>query len=188
VRKFLGRGLWVQLVVLLCGLFLVAAPAQAGFTSDFTSSVRYDYEGMVAAFQGLHGNGYSPVSEEEQAEFAHIKFKIALGDYDAWSYCEELNGKPVQRAVKVVKPGYRAAGLQVGDALSEEQLAQLDLQMQGMNLPQGWYQADTKTYGKYLWLFNGPGPGGAMVPVKGFGFHLEDGRIKDIFWCVYLAE
>ena len=187
MRKFLGRGLWVQLVVLLCGLFLLTGSAQAGFTNDFASSVRYDYEGMVAAFHGLYGNGYSPLSEEEQAEFSHIKFKIALGDYDAWSYCEELNGKPVQRAVKVVKPGYRAAGLQVGETMSEERLAQLDMNMQGMNLPQGWYQADTKTYGKYLWLFNGL-RGGEMVPVKGFGFHLEDGKIKDIFWCVYLPE
>ncbi|MCH4157269.1 MAG: hypothetical protein LKF34_01545 [Acidaminococcaceae bacterium] len=131
MRKFLGRGLWLQLVVLLCGLFLLTGSAQAGFMTDFTNSVHYDYEGMVAAFQGLHGNGYSP--------------------------------------------------------LSEEQLAQLDMNMQGMNLPQGWYQADTKTYGKYLWLFNGL-RGGEMVPVKGFGFHLEDGKIKDIFWCVYLPE
>ena len=188
MRKFLGRCLWLQLVVLLCGLFLLTGSAQAGFMTDFERSVRYDYEGMVASFHGLHGNGYTPLSEEEQAEFSHIKFKIALGDYAAWSYCEELNGKPVQRAVKVVKPGYLAGGLQVGETVSEERLAQLDMNMQGMNLPQGWYQADTKTYGKYLWLFNGPGAGGEMVPVKGFGFHLEEGKIQDIFWCVYLPE
>ena len=84
--------------------------------------------------------------------------------------------------------GYLVGGLQVGETVSEERLAQLDMNMQGMNLPQGWYQADTKTYGKYLWLFNGPGAGGEMVPVKGFGFHLEEGKIQDIFWCVYLPE
>lgn len=192
---------WGTVLVLMCAMLFVSSAAfarniagnsgtiplseESKFTTAFDSSVLFSFEEMVAAFNGLCGNGYSKLTEEEKAEFSHIKFKIALGDYSAWSYCEELEeGKPVQRAVKVVKPDYMAAGLKVGETMDEARIARFDKDMQAM----GWERAITRTLGKNLWLLNGPRADENDGPVKGFGFNVENDKIKDIFWTVYLID
>lgn len=192
---------WGTIVMLMCTMLFISSAAFAWKTADnletiplsgeskfetaFDSSVLFSFEEMAAAFNGLYGNGYSKLTEEEKAEFSHIKFKIALGDYSAWSYCEELEeGKPVQRAVKVVKPDYTAAGLKVGETMDEVRLDKFDKDMQTM----GWERAITRVLGKNMWLLNGPRGAGKDGPVKGFGFNVENDKIKNIFWTVYLID
>jgi hypothetical protein len=154
------------------------------FRAAFNSGAFFTFNSMLGAFDERSGNGYTPLSEEEQNEFSSVKFKIALGNYDAWSYCEELNKKPEQRAVKVVKPGYMVAGLQVGESMDADRLAQFDKDMQNY----GWDPAATDATGKHLWNLNGRRADGQTGPINGFGFHEDNGTIKDIFWCIYLVE
>ena len=37
-------------------------------------------------------------------------------------------------------------------------------------------------------VLNGRRADGQTGPINGFGFHEENGTIKDIFWCIYLVE
>ena len=94
------------------------------FRAAFNSGAFFTFASMERAFDEIAGNGYTPLSEEEKNEFSSVNCKIALGNYAAWSYCAKPDKKPEQLAVKVVKPGYMVAGLQVGESMDTDRLAQ----------------------------------------------------------------
>ncbi len=154
------------------------------FRAAFNSGAFFTFDSMERAFDEIAGNGYTPLSEEEKNEFSSVNCKIALGNYAAWSYCAKPDKKPEQLAVKVVKPGYMVAGLQVGESMDTDRLAQFDKDMQNY----GWEPGATDATGKHLWTLNGRRADGQTGPINGFGFHEDNGTIKDIFWCIYLVD
>ena len=153
------------------------------FKAAFDSSVFYDFTSLVAAHDGLCGNGNSRLEEQEKQQYGYAKYKIALGDYTGWSYCETIDNKPVQRAAKIVKAGYKVAGLEVGEAMDAERLAQFSKDMQAM----GWYASVSSQTGEYRWCLDGS-RGDSVGPLRGFGLTVKDGTLTAIDWNIFLVD
>ena len=85
--------------------------------------------------------------------------------------------------VSLDKKGYKAAGLQAGDAIDSETLQKFNANMTSM----GWSSMQAVDSGTYKWVLE------AMVdtakrPVKHFSITAEDGKIRRITWGNYVID
>ena len=85
--------------------------------------------------------------------------------------------------VSLDKKGYKAAGLQAGDAIDSETLQKFNANMTSM----GWSSMQAVDSGTYKWVLE------ALVdtakrPVKHFSITAEDGKIRRITWGNYVID
>lgn len=155
------------------------------FEAAFRSSVFFNFSSLVGSYEDIHGNGFADI-EASDPKFAGAQFKIAVGEYDLWAYCDredsDAGGLNIRLwGAAVVSSKQPAAGLRVGQKMGESDLAQFRRDMESL----GWY---------YL-----PGENGlqwyrnreymAELPnSKGFGFVCSNGEINGIYWCTYPAD
>ena len=85
--------------------------------------------------------------------------------------------------VSVDRKGYKAAGLQVGDAIDSEALRKFNANMTSI----GWSSMQSVDSGKYQWVLETK-VDTAMRPVKHFSITAEDGKITRITWGNYVVD
>lgn len=160
------------------------AMTRAGrFKAAFNSTVFWEFEQMVNAFNGISGNGNMGFDTNENGHFDAKGYKIALGDNTGYSYGRAMDNKLWQSSVRIVKSGYQAAGLEVGNVLDATMLERFNADMQSMGWRHGNITSDAQK-----WYLDGR-IDGKTGPIRGFFVTLNnDGTIKELFWQKYFSD
>lgn len=154
------------------------------FLAAFNSSVFFGFDELAASYAYMHGNGFADL-ESSDRRFDGAKFKIVVGEYDVWAYCdrnENVDGLKIQMwGASVISSQKETAGLRLGQKMNSSALTQFHQDMESI----GWYLLPGKNgmqwYRNREYLAELPNS-------KGFGFSCRDGEINGIWWCTYPAE
>ena len=162
--------------------FSDAALTESGrFRARFDSSLCLNHLDALTRIAGI---------QDKKAE----KSGVGENDPDAPHYADTklvypegftlyLMDEGILLTVSLDKKGYKAAGLQAGDAIDSETLQKFNANMTSM----GWSSMQAVDSGTYKWVLE------AMVdtakrPVKHFSITAEDGKIRRITWGNYVID
>lgn len=157
-----------------------AAERRERFRALFYSSVFFKMGELSAANDNIHGNGFASITKEEKnmVGYDDVDSKVIINDL-IWVYTSKEAGDIELYAAKLFAPGYKAAGLGVGDSFDAEAFSK---DMSSI----GW-EEDMKSSDEYRW-YSRALVDGHKRPVKGFVVKLKDGKITEVIWRLYLID
>lgn len=150
------------------------------FRTQFGTSVFFDMQGLIRA-AGLQSSKAKRETANENDPgnpyYADSKLSFAEG------FTFYMNSDEPYWVV-LDKKGYKAAGLQVGDALDKNLLDEFNAGMTAM----GWdtMSADEENQ-KYQWILNRE-IDGSRRPAQSFTIKAENGKIKSFDWGLFLID
>ena len=164
--------------------YLVISPTSTTradrFEAALASSMIFDPE----KFSKLTGYAYDGTSQKANPQlFGYAPDKIKIGPY--WVHGEATTSGFDTIGVAIPLPGYKVAGLEVGDTLNPQQLETFNQDMQNSNWRPGFdnLARELETNHKLYWYVYDK-VDGLERPVQALGLKFKKQQITEIQYCL----
>ena len=167
-----------------CSFNKNATSAENRWKAAYESSVFFEADAILR-ITGQKGKKSALIeSELKRGLGGYAEYKLTCPPLTL--FCLEGNYKSHGLiAASVTSDKYRVAGLRVGDDISSEAAKSFGKMLKKV---EGWEDGDDSLADGDNWWYQKAVVDVQPRPVRGFVVECENGKVKEIWWCVYLVD